>query len=733
MSMDPLDDFTGTPDEKVMAEAKARFTRCEDWEALARVNYQKDMKFGNGDSYNQYQWDASNVTNRELERKPCLTINKTQVHCNQIVNDARQNKVGIEVRPTGGAATVDASEVIEGMVRHVEYISKAQAAYDTATYNQVYGGWGYVRVLVDYVDENSFDQDIKIQRIPNPLTIYLDPDIQQYDGSDAKFGFVFKDTPRSEVAAKYPEIEEFAAPPFGNDDSWNTKAHVRECEYFRVGEKTDELILLPDELCQQIGAPSGTTIRKSELPKELKALIPKDARRRKVSEPEVEWFLIIGDQIVDRKPWPGKYIPISRCIGQETIIDGVMDRKGHVRCLLDPQKMYNYQASGSVEFVALQTKTPWLTPVRAIEGYEEYWRTANTENHSYLPYNDMDEDGRPIQQPHRVEPPAAAQGHLNGMQAAESQMMLASGQYQAVMGAPSNETSGKAINARQRQGDNATYHFIDHLAQCVAHVGRIVLDLIPKVYDTPRVIKILGADQQQMSVQIDPSAPQAHAKNDGSNPLLPKDITAVFNPAIGQYDVMADVGPSYETSRQEAFNAFSQIMSSNPEAFDKLGDLYFGSADFPGAEAAAERMKKNLPPNLQDDGPNPEVQQLKQHMEQGAQQALAHIDGLQKQISDLTTQLAAKTEDSDTKKYAAITDRIKVLGAIDPAVVKPFLRAEATETMGHPIMDVAAAHAAVDQSMAGGGMGMQPPGPPGASPMPPAPPMPQQQGAPMNG
>lgn len=738
MSYDP--DKPAQTDEDIIAEAKRRYAICEDWEATARQRFIRDIKFGNGDSYNRYQWDDATAASRDIDKKPILTINKTNVHCLQIINDARQNKVAIEVRPTAGRATVDAAAVFEGLIRHIEYTSRATVAYEAALANAVYGGWGYCRVHVDYVDEDSFDQDIYIKRVADPLSIYLDPDIEEYDGSDARYGFVFKDTPRDEAMQKYPDYrDDFASAPI-DGDNWNGKDYVRECEYFRVGEKSDELILLPDDLAQQLGAPPGTSVRKSELPKELAALIPKDARRRKITTPAIEWFLIVGNHIVDRKPWMGRYIPIARCIGQETVINGEMDRKGHVRCLLDAQKMYNFQASGSVEFVALQTKTPWLAPARAIEGLETYWETANTANHAVLPYNDMAEDGSAIAPPRRTEPPASAQGHLQGMQAAESQMMLASGQYQAVMGAPSNETSGKAINARQRQGDNATYHFVDHQAQMIAHIGRIVLDLIPKVYDTPRAMKILCPDETQMSVQIDPNAPDPHTavQDPEKDEFDPEQVAVIFNPTLGKYEVMSDVGPSYESNRQEAFNAFSQIIQANASAFPVIADLWADNADFPGAPAMAKRFR-NMVPQQALGGPSQQVQQMQHQMEQASQAALQHIDGLNQQIAMLKKKLDDQADDLQRESYEAETKRLAAIGNIDPMALKPIIRTMVSELLGGPAVPVMAAHMMADQQIAsmaaqggqmpqiGGGAPM-PNGPMGGPQMPSqsAPQMPQQ-------
>jgi hypothetical protein len=692
--------MAGLRDDDLLKEIRTNFAACEDWEATARENFILDVKFGNGDARNLWQWpdDVQRARSLPGSQKPMLTVNKTRQHCLQIINDARQNKVGIQIRPVGGEATEKAAELYEALIRGIEYRSNATLAYEAAMYNAVFGGIGYVRVHVDYADEDSFDQDIFIKRVADPLTIYLDPDIQEYDGSDARFGFVFEDLPRKEAEAKYRRYKEaFAETPVDDADSWCGREKVRICEYFWRVEKPDTLIALPD----------GQTVRKSELPPGaydmLKAEVEAaglELRERPTVNQAVEWCKVIGNTIVERKPWLGKYIPIARLVGEETVIEGQMDRKGHVRALLDPQKMYNYNSSGSVEFVALQTKSPWLASARAVEGNMEQWTEANIKNASVLIWNDVDEAGNPIPPPQRIAPPPAASGHIEGMQVAQQEMMLVSGQYQAIMGAPSNETSGKAINARQRQGDNATYHFIDHQAVMIRFLGRIVLDLIPKVYDTARVLQAVGKDDKRFKIAVDPNAatPAEQQADPADEDFDAETVAAVLNPAIGKYDVISDVGPSYATQRQEAFNAFSQIMQQQKGAWEIVGDLWAESADFPGSEKLAERLRKLLPPAVKG-GPSPAEQQMQQQLQAISQTANAAVEQLQAQLAEAEQKLKDQEADIQRKDYEAETQRLSAVGKIDPEALKPVVREMVSQMLGQPVVPLMAQHAAADQAM----------------------------------
>lgn len=700
-------------DAAILREAKQRFERCVTWEADARTRAEQDVRFAEGDALNQWQWDSA--VRKARGDRPCLTHNKVRQHNLQIVNDARQNKAQIKVTPTGGRATYEAAQVFSGIIRRIEYQSKAIDAYSTAFFHQVQSGIGYVRVVTDYVDEESFDQDIFIRRVPDPNSIYIDPDAKDYDKADMNFAFVFADIPRDLFEAEHGPNEAPAPAALDNTDGWNDRDHIREAEYWRKNEENDELHLLSD----------GNVVRESELPdgdegELIRAAIVKS---RKIAEPLVECFKIRGDKIIERSEWPGRYIPIVPAIGEETVIDKQLDRKGHTRSQIDAQRIYNYWASAAVEQVALQTKAPFIARADAVEGaYKQQWENANVVNRSVLIYNGIDDQGNPIPPPQREQPPVMAPAYVQGLQMAREDLMAVTGQYQAELGMPSNERSGVAIQQRQRQGDNATYHFIDNQAKMIRQVGRILLDLIPKIYDTDRVMKIMAEDGTESDVAMVLTSPEAHQyvqqQQDGSIQALPPpaakaayedvsqpDPRVIFNPNVGRYDVEADVGPAFGTRRQEAFNAFSQILAQNQAAFPIVGDFWAASADFPGADELADRLKRGLPPQYKP-GPGPEVQQMAQQMQQmhqSAQEFLQKADQeiiqLKQKVREQALALADKRVDHVLEDYKAETDRLKAVGSVDPELVKLIARQLWEDMRQTDIMPHLQRHAEFEQSL----------------------------------
>lgn len=485
-------------DEELLVEARARFKRCEDWEGDFRKLFTEDLKFVNADSDNGYQWPEAMRLQRTEDAKPWLTINKTRQHALMVINEAKENKPSVKVNAVGGDASYDSAQVYEGVIRHIEYQSNAGDVYDTALEFQVKAGIGYWRVMTEYVGDDSFDQEIYIRRIRNPLSVYLDCDIKEIDGSDAKYGFIFDDMKRKDFERKYPAHKDDISPgTFGQYSDWLGKDLIRVAEYYYVTYKKDTLIALP--LPDAQGNEQLTMITLSELKQAMPdlakvAMADKTIQKRTIQRPSVDWCLIAGDKIIDRSQWPGSTIPIVRVVGEEMIIDGKLDRKGHVRNLKDPQRMYNYWSSSAVEHVALQTKTPYLADTRAIEGFESIWATANTENHAYLPYNSTDEQNQPVMPPSRQEAPVMSAAYMQGMQVAAEEMKMVSGQNDALMGAPTQEIAGVAIARRQKQADRSTMHFRDNLAKAIRYTGKIFIDVIPKIYDTPRTIRILAED-----------------------------------------------------------------------------------------------------------------------------------------------------------------------------------------------------------------------------------------------
>jgi hypothetical protein len=311
-----------------------------------------------------------------------------------------------------------------------------------------------------------------------------------------------------------------------------------------------------------------------------------------------------------------------------------------------------------------------------------------------------------------------AEAYIQGIRLANDDMLATSGQYQAEMGAPGNERSGTAIDARQRQSENSTYHYTDNQAKGIRQVGRIVLDLIPKIYDTARVMKIMHEDGTDADVHLIPNAPQAHQQvamtPQGPQPVNPDqadainadpdqpDVRVIFNPNVGKYDVEADVGPPYATAREEAANAFSQIMAQNPAAFQIIGDFWAQNSDFPGADALAERLRKGLPPQYAG-GPSTQVQQLQQQAQQMAQQAHQLLGQADQEIAQLKQQLQAaqltakdKTGANTIADYEAETKRLQAVATADPAAAQVIIRSMLSQLLGMPALPIMHEHQAAD-------------------------------------
>ncbi|WP_186111284.1 portal protein [Burkholderia gladioli] len=671
-----LDDERGTSNAAVLARVKRRWKRCRDWEGDSHDLGLRDMQFLVGDSENGFQWDELVRSARTADKKPCLTINKTHVHWLSVVNDGKAQKPSVKVHPVSNGATYESAQAFESVIRHIEYLSNAQTAYDRALEFQVGGGIGFWRIQTDYIDDNAFDQQIFIRQVDDPFSIYMDPDIKEQDGSDATFAFVFSDIPNEEYLEKYGREGLGVTTTIETDPSvTGRQGYTRILEYFEVVEKNDWMYAF------HVGAETRT-VRWSQMDDQLRKTV-RDAEdqgaeliKRRIKDRQVWWYLVAGEQVIERRRWVGKYIPLVRCIGEEFVLDGHLERKGLVRYLIDPQKMYNFNASSQSEFVQLQGKTPWIASPQAIAGYEQYYKTANYTNHAWLPYNAYDDAGQPLQPPVRATPPTISPAYEAGMEAAAEQMKMASGQYDALMGAPSNETTGVAIDRRARQGERATYHFIDGQAKAIRFTGKILIDLIPKVMSTERVIRTQGEDQKETTLEIAPKSPLGISK---------RGDVSIFNPSVGTFDVVADVGPNFQTRRAEAFNAFKEIMAQNSELVAVAGDLFLRAGDFPMADELAERLENWIRmsnPAVLGEAPSPQMQQLQQQVQQlsqqlqAAQQALSdksETHRLQQQRNDIDylNHLALRTDEDHQKAvnaYKAVTDRLKALGIISPEV-----------------------------------------------------------------
>jgi hypothetical protein len=636
-----------------------------------------DLRFMAGSPDNNWQWPSNvlatrgNVQGQTINARPCLTINKLPQHVRQVTNDQRQNRPSGKVIPADDRADPQVAEIYDGVVRHIEYMSDADVAYDTACENQVTFGEGYWRLLTEYCDENTFDQDIKIERIRNSFSVYMDPTIQDPCGSDAKWCFITQDMTRDEYERLFPDATPITAlMDQGTGDSataqWVTQNTVRIAEYFCVEYKRVKLNLYPGNVTLQEGEPED---------RQMQAMGLMPVRSRMAQVPQVKWMKTNGYEILEEQDWAGRWIPVIRVIGNEFEVDGQILVSGLVRNAKDAQRMYNYWVSQEAEMLALAPKAPFIGYGGQFEGYETQWKTANTQNWPYLEVNPdvTDGNGSILPLPQRAQPPMAQQGLIAAKMGAADDIKATTGQYDSSIGATSNERSGRAILARERQGDTGTYHFVDNLARAIRYSTRQIVDLIPKIYDTQRIARIIGIDGETKMARIDPMQPEpVREVRDQAGVVIEK----IYNPSVGKYDVVVTTGPSYLTKRQEAMDAMSQILQGSPQLWAVAGDLFVKNMDWPGAEELAARLRKTIDPKLLEDQDDPALQAANQQI----QVLMQEMQAMQQMLQNVSQSMEAQKlsidtfraqADSEIKAYEAETRRLQaVQGGMTPEQVQ---------------------------------------------------------------
>ena len=651
--------------EEILAAARSRMTMAIAAFSSTREDELDDLRFYGGSPDNQWQWPADVLQTRgavqgqTINARPCLTINKLPQHVHQVTNDQRLNRPSVKVIPADDKADVDVAEVFNGVIRHIEYMSDADVAYDTACENQVAFGEGYIRIITEYCDENTFDQDIKIKRVRNSFSVYMDPMIQDPTGADANWCFITEDMTKEDYERTYPDaapISTLMSLGVGDQSiaQWIGEDTVRIAEYFFVEYEKQTLHLYPGNQTAFAGTPED---------KMLREMFGKPTRTREADRKKVKWCKINGYEILEISDWAGAYIPVVRIVGNEFEVDGQMYISGLVRNAKDAQRMYNYWVSQEAEMLALAPKAPFIGYGGQFEGYEQQWKTANTNNWPYLEVNPdvTDGQGAALPLPQRAQPPMASSGLLQAKAGAADDIKSATGQYNASLGMTSNERSGKAILARQREGDVGTYHFVDNLARGVRHIGRQLVDLIPKIYDTERIARIVGEDGEPDTVKLNPMQEEPIKRIVDQNGVL---IEKIYNPSVGKYDVRVITGPGYATKRQEALDGMTPVLQGNPALMQIAGDLLVKNMDWPGAEEIAKRMKKTIDPKILADEDDPQLAAANQQME--AMQA--EMENMFQMLQNVNQSMEAreiqiKEFDSQVKAYAAETQRISAVQA----------------------------------------------------------------------
>lgn len=615
------EDIAKAPEvNSIVQEAKERYECAKEAYSITRKQAIDDTRFAMGDSDNLWQWPSDVSTQRKGDRRVCLTINLTAQHCGQIINNIRAQRPSGKVLPVDDMADKKTAEILSGLVRNIQASSNADEAHDIAAEHSVYGGEGYWYITTEYENETSFNQVIKIKPCTNPQLVYIDPDAIEPDKSDAEWGFIFEDVKKSTFEREYPDIKNVSSWDTDGEKQWVTKDTIRVALYFFCEYVPDNALLLSDgssvlesDLLDDIER-DGDTLKK---PDGSSITIVKE---RKTTRKKWKRCTIAGnhDEPIDLEDWAGSYLPIVSVVGKELNVNGEIIRKGLVRDLKDPARMVNYSYSETVQTLAMQNKVPYMAAAEAIEGYESQWGGANIENLAYLPFNAYDDDGNALPMPSRQPPPVMPAAQIQLLQISTEEMRAASGQQNANFGIRSEASSGIGIQRLKQQGEIATFHFPDNLARALRYEIKIILDLIQQIYDTKRVVRVLGLDGKQDYATLDPSHPIPYAENRISD----NDIKKIFNPTLGTYDVTIDTGPSFQTQRQEGYAAMMDLAGKDPQVLQIGGDIIMRNADYPGSDELADRFAKMLPPQLQDNKQGGPEQQLAQVTQQAQQMGM---------------------------------------------------------------------------------------------------------------
>jgi len=664
-------------DDKVLEAARRDYERArEGWEEN-RARARDDLAFARLGR----QWPAEIERQRALEDRPCLTFNKMPAFIRQVVNDARQNKPSIRVHPQDSGADPRTARIINGLIRNIETSSDADVAYDTAIEQAVGQGFGFWRINTHYSSENGFEQDIVIERIANPFTVLGDPRSTAADSSDWNLAFIVSSLSRDEYERAYPDAKkvdwdcDFAGCP-----DWIDGDNVIVAEYWTRERVKREIVALSD----------GSIVDADDLkkrPEQYEGLDVVGAPRTAESWKVVQ-RIVSGAEVLKTVDWAGQYIPIVPVYGDE-----VIDEEGrrHFRSLIrdarSAQQMFNYWRTTTTELVALAPKAPFIGPKGTFDS-DPNWLTANSQSHAYLEYDNK--GAAPQRQPFSGVPAGALQEALN----AADDMKSIIGIYDASLGARSNETSGRAILARQREGDVSTFHFIDNLSRAIRHGGRIILDLIPKVYSTERIVRVLGEDLAPATARIAPTGSAfAFTPDQGPGRTSPgadesamagadkgpdPAIEAIYDLTVGKYDLTVSAGPSFTTRREEAALQMEAFIQKAPQAAMIIGDLYAKNLDWPGADEIAERLKRMVPPQAlgaQPEAgpapgaapqPDPALQaQIAQGMQiiQAQQARIAELEqaagGKAAELQIRQSELALKARSIQVDEYRAETERMK--------------------------------------------------------------------------
>lgn len=626
--------------DSVSQEAVEFFRRSEDYSTGYRQEGLEDLRFSYG-----AQWPVEMQNQRQIETRPWFTINETDAYIRQIVNEMRQQRPRIKAHGVNNSADAKIAEIITGITRHIEELSDAANAYDTAGEFAVRMGWGYWRLRADYCTDDSFDQDVRIEPIWNPFSVSFDPYSHAPDGSDQKYCLISDMLSKDEFKRLYPNADEdsFTLRSVGDTTGeWLTKESIRIAEFFKLDQERRKLIQLSDT----------STWWDDELPDpEMLEKANISVKGDRISwRKKVLWYKVTAVQTLETRTLPGRYIPVVPVYGANLVVDGKVHRFGVVRMAKDPQRMLNYWQTAITELIALAPKAKWLAAEEAVENTLDEFQKANTSALPLMRYRHRSDDGAEIPAPQRLSPEPPPQGAMAAAQLAHDNLQRVLGMFDPAMRNEGN-VSGKALNAEQQQSDMSNFHFYDNLTRSIKHTGRIILSWIPAYYGKRRVLRIIGDDGKPDLVTINDTTAIGKIEND---------LT------VGQYDVVMETGPGYNSKRQETMENMAPLLQGpNNPLMQVAGDLFFRNMDWPGAEMIADRLaaanplaqiddKSDIPPRAQ-----MMIKQLQQQLQKQGQQLQQAGQIIKLKKEDTAEREMAETHRTIIKEQAA-TERERI-------------------------------------------------------------------------
>lgn len=670
----------GKPKDDVVKIVRDRLAEAWEHDKDNRLEAQRDLNFLAGN-----QWPERDRQQREEAGRPMLTINRLPQFVRQVTNDIRQADVSIKVAPSDGAVAkaervfdpkqemqrqpagigdnggppmqepkpakpMTMAEVYNGLIREIQYQSSAGFAYAMAAEHQTSCGIGHFRVVTQYVNDDVFDQEIRIKAVQRPLSVYWDPAAVEMDRSDARWCIITDVMPLSAFKEAYPDAAEVDVENHEDSETtslfWTSTEQVRVAEYWCKKPVKKQIAQLAD----------GKVV---ELKKGMTAesLGQDIIVQREVEAFKVEQYIVSGSEVLEGPmQWAGKHIPVIPVIGSEIPLEDKTLRYGLIRFARDPQQLYNFARTAAAESMGQAPKSPWLVTRAMVSKFKSIWDNANRNNHPYLPY-DPDENA-PGLAPTRIAAPEVPAAFVNEAGIADGDIKATVGMYDPQLGQRSNETSGKAILAREKQGDTGTFHYSDNLRFALEHTGRMLIDLIPKIYDNERVVRILGEDNSERYVPINAVA----GRDENGEPIYINDLS------VGRYDCRVKIGPSYATKRQESSESLMAFMQAMPNAPPLIGDLVATNMDWPGADSIAERLRRAVPPEILGEDapapppPDPMMEAQQQQQQQAIEAQMAEMQAKIEKLQADTQKVMAETEraQAETRKTEIETQMLPI-------------------------------------------------------------------------